>query len=57
MSHTFRPDRHGWLQVLRGRMTANGEPLAAGDGAAISEETGLEITADGEAEVLLFDLA
>jgi redox-sensitive bicupin YhaK (pirin superfamily) len=57
VSHAFRPGRHGWLQVLRGRVTANGASLEAGDGAALSDEAALEIAADSEAEVLLFDLA
>src|SRR6516162_2620560 len=41
--HAFRPGRHGWLQVLRGQVEANGVALAAGDGAAVSEEAGLDI--------------
>ena len=56
VAHAFRPGRHGWFQVLRGRVAANGVVLEAGDGAAVSDETTLEIAADGEAEVLLFDL-
>jgi redox-sensitive bicupin YhaK (pirin superfamily) len=43
--------------VLRGRVEANGVALAAGDGAAVREEDRLEVVANGEAEVLLFDLA
>ena len=56
-AHEFEPGRHGWLQVLRGRVTANGVALAAGDGAAVSDEPRLEVVGDGAAEVLLFDLA
>ena len=33
------------------------ESLAAGDGAAISEEASLELLAKNETELLLFDLA
>ncbi len=48
--------RRYWLQVARGRLRANGEMLAAGDGAAITQERALRL--DGEAaELLLFDLA
>jgi redox-sensitive bicupin YhaK (pirin superfamily) len=55
--HPLRPGRHAWLQVLRGSVGLNGLPLSAGDGAAVSDEEGLEIRADGPAEVMLFDLA
>jgi redox-sensitive bicupin YhaK (pirin superfamily) len=43
--------------VVRGDLTLNGEKLAAGDGAAVSDEEQLEIAAENEAEFLLFDLA
>jgi redox-sensitive bicupin YhaK (pirin superfamily) len=57
LHHELAPRRHAWLQVLRGDVTVNGAELAAGDGAAISEEAGVTVRATGEAEVLLFDLA
>jgi redox-sensitive bicupin YhaK (pirin superfamily) len=50
----FRADRYGWLQVARGAVSVNGQPLNAGDGAAIEKES--EITIAGDGEVLLFDL-
>jgi hypothetical protein len=37
--------RHAWLQVLRGGVTLNGQPLTAGDGAAVSEEPSLAVRA------------
>ena len=49
--------RHAWLQVLRGGVNLNGTALETSDGAAVSEESALAITADSEAEILLFDLA
>jgi len=49
--------RYGWLQVLRGSVTLNGQPLETSDGAAISAETLLTIAATANAEVMLFDLA
>jgi redox-sensitive bicupin YhaK (pirin superfamily) len=55
--HALGPGRHAWLQVLRGRVTLNGQSLSAGDGAAVSDEGRLEIGGQGAAEVLLFDLA
>lgn len=54
--HSLKPGRHAWLQVLRGRAMLNGHLLSAGDGAAVSEETTLEISGQDDAEVLLFDL-
>jgi len=50
------PGRHAWLHVLRGDVVLDGSPLAAGDGAALSEEPALAIRARGPSEVLLFDL-
>jgi hypothetical protein len=55
--HPLAPGRHAWLQVLRGRVTLDGRPLEAGDGAALSEEAGLTVRAEESSEVLLFDLA
>ena len=45
------------MQVAQGNVSLNGRSLAAGDGAAVSDETLLELTAHSDAEVLLFDLA
>jgi quercetin 2,3-dioxygenase len=56
VTHSFRPDRYGWVQVLRGRIDANGIALVAGDGAAVSDQPTLEIAGDGRSELLLFDL-
>ena len=51
--------RYAWLQVARGGVSANGQRLNQGDGAAISEEDKLNITGDDKtgAEIFLFDLA
>lgn len=49
--------RHAWLQVIHGSASLNGLLLADGDGAAVSEETSLELVATRTAEILLFDLA
>ncbi|HEY0593809.1 MAG TPA: pirin family protein [Thermoanaerobaculia bacterium] len=58
LSHPLADGRGAWLQVARGSVTVNGTPLAQGDGAALEGERSLEIAAaDGEAEILLFDLA
>jgi len=53
----LKKGRHGWIQVARGAVTANGTALAEGDGAAISDEEKVTIVANAPAEVLFFDLA
>src|SRR5262244_497385 len=55
--HELKPERHAYVQVARGSVTLNGKKLETGDGAAISEESLVELTGVNEAEVLLFDLA
>ncbi len=57
LTHELRPGRHAWLQVLRGRVEANGQQLDAGDGAALTDEPSLRVRGVEEAEVMLFDLA
>ena len=48
--------RHAWVQVVRGVLDINGETLGGGDGAAVSDESRLEIKAGQESELLVFDL-
>jgi len=55
--HELKPDRHAYVQVARGSVKLNGKELQEGDGAAISEEKGIELTGVNDTEVLLFDLA
>ena len=57
VQHALKPDRHAYVQVARGSVTLNGQPLDTGDGAAISAEKSLQLTGVNDAEVLLFDLA
>jgi redox-sensitive bicupin YhaK (pirin superfamily) len=57
VSHDLRPGRHAWLQMATGKVTVNGRTLEEGDGAALSEESRVTVTADAPAELLLFDLA
>jgi redox-sensitive bicupin YhaK (pirin superfamily) len=52
----LRPDRHAWLQMIRGTVDLNGTRLEAGDGAAVSDERELAIRAAAAAELLVFDL-
>jgi redox-sensitive bicupin YhaK (pirin superfamily) len=57
VSHEFSGDRGGFVQVVRGHVALNGEILKEGDGAEISAEDTITLTADSDAELLLFDLA
>jgi len=57
VNHTLATGRHAWVQVATGTVTLNGQPLVAGDGAAISDEPALNILATAASEVLVFDLA
>jgi redox-sensitive bicupin YhaK (pirin superfamily) len=56
VTHRLAPRRHAWVQVTRGALTVGGEPLAQGDGAAISAEADVLIVGETDAEALLFDL-
>jgi quercetin 2,3-dioxygenase len=55
--HSLEPDRHAWVQVARGAIEVNGKQLQAGDGAAVSNESRVRVTAQKPSEVLVFDLA
>jgi redox-sensitive bicupin YhaK (pirin superfamily) len=57
LTHTIDAGRLAWLQVLRGAVRFDNEQLTAGDGAAISDQSPLQVTAEAPAELLLFDLA
>lgn len=57
VAHLLAKGRHAWLQVLRGNVTVNGQALGPSDGAALSEEGRVVVTAQDSAELLLFDLA
>jgi quercetin 2,3-dioxygenase len=57
VKHELKLDRHAYVQMARGRLTLNGQTIEMGDGAAISAEKSVELTAVDNAEVLLFDLA
>jgi redox-sensitive bicupin YhaK (pirin superfamily) len=49
--------RKGWLQIIRGASTMNGHDLSAGDGAAVTGEPALSVTAKADdTEILVFDL-
>jgi len=57
VAHRIDPGRGAWLQVLRGKVNFSGHDLAAGDGAAVTDEGSVTVRGADAAEVLLFDLA
>ena len=56
LTHDLSPDRHAWLQVAKGSLRLNDQPLGEGDGVAISETDSLTLQGETPAEFLLFDL-
>jgi quercetin 2,3-dioxygenase len=51
------PKRKFYVQLVRGELTVNGQPLSAGDAAKVQGEEQLLLAGGKDAEVLVFDLA
>ena len=49
--------RSAWVHIAQGSARVNDQLLQAGDGAAVSEEAELTLTAEEPADILVFDLA
>jgi len=56
LSHTLQPGRAAWIQMAEGDARINGIDMKAGDGAAVTDETQIQLTGTANARVLLFDL-
>jgi len=56
VAHALAAARHAWLHVAEGKVTVNGQELAAGDAAMLDGRTTVEVKAVERAQVLLFDL-
>ena len=54
--HELAPDRRAWLHVIAGELLLGDLTLGGGDGAAITTERAVSITAHAATELLLFDL-
>lgn len=54
--HELPPERSAWLHLVHGSADFGTATLNAGDGAGLSEERALSLTAREETEVLLLDL-
>ena len=57
VTHTLQAGRHAWIHVARGNVSVKGQTLKAGDGAAVTDETTIEIGGAPGGEVIVFDLA
>ena len=57
LAYSLAPERHAWVQIVRGQVRLNDNILEEGDGAAVTGEPILNVAANREAEILLFDLA
>jgi redox-sensitive bicupin YhaK (pirin superfamily) len=56
LSLPLKSTRHAWIQVASGSVELNGLLLNTGDGAAISDESKVQLLAKSTSEVLVFDL-
>ena len=56
-TYDLAANRHAYLVPARGRLEVNGVVLEARDGAAISNEAGVSITALTDSELVLVDAA
>ncbi|MEL5692332.1 pirin family protein [Serratia sp. TSA_130.2] len=52
----FAAGRRVWIQVVRGKVSVNGQTAGISDAFAVWDESALTIQADEESEILLFDL-
>ena len=57
VDHQFASGRSGWVQLIEGSLSVNGEILQAGDGAAISDVPQVRLEAASDAHFLFFDLS
>lgn len=57
VSYSFEPNRHGFLQIMRGQVEFDGETLKEGDGLQLSDVPDFSLKALADSDLLLFDLA
>lgn len=56
LTHSPKPRRKIWIQVVAGTLLVNDIPASTGDGLALSGETQVRLSAETDAEILLFDM-
>lgn len=56
---TIKPNRYVWIQMIKGKMTVNGQEMMAGDGLSTKDGKSwiLDFTGLEDGEFMLFDLA
>ena len=57
IDHDLATGRHAWLQLARGSVSIDSQHFRSGDGAAITNHSGIKLSAAEDSEFLLFDLA
>ena len=56
-SISIDPLRKGYVHLIRGELTVNGQKISTGDAILLEQESQIQITDARKAEVLVFDLA
>jgi redox-sensitive bicupin YhaK (pirin superfamily) len=56
ISYHLSPGRCAWIQVAKGNVEINGSAAKGGDGLAVCDPIAMEIEAQSDAELLLFNL-
>jgi redox-sensitive bicupin YhaK (pirin superfamily) len=55
--HELAPGKSAWLHLVRGEVTLGDIVLTTGDGVGVTDERSVSITASGESEILLVEVA
>lgn len=56
VTHALRENHSAWVQVISGEIAVNGQTLAPGDAAALTDVDQLVVSASSAAEFLMFDM-
>ena len=56
LEHAFLPGRGGYLYVIDGRLSLDGDPLMTGDASKVTGEAILQLTTEVAAELILIDV-
>ena len=56
LAYTVADSRNVWVQVVKGDLELNNQPLTTGDGVAVTGESSLQFKGLTDSEILLFDL-